>query len=175
VREPIDQTQSYFKATLEKDQVSQVDLDRRDTVELRRIHAIGARIIRVKSGHSNCNCPRQENGASLRRLQAARGRSHSAICEPFNACRASRKTCSRTAPCGSNSACSRKRFASSDMHGHLGAVAGRLIILRPERRLDKGALRRQNHSKRLQHPQQTDNKRAAGTKQRDRQRLQLEL
>jgi hypothetical protein len=27
--------------------------------------------------------------------------------------------------------------------------------------LDKGALRRQNHSKRLQHPQQTDNKRAA--------------
>jgi hypothetical protein len=30
VREPIDQTQFWFKATLEKDQVSQVDLDRRD-------------------------------------------------------------------------------------------------------------------------------------------------
>jgi hypothetical protein len=42
------------------------------------------------------------------------------------------------------------------MHGHLGAVAGRLIILRLERRLDKGALRRQNHSKPLQHPQRTD-------------------
>jgi hypothetical protein len=44
------------------------------------------------------------------------------------------------------------------MHGHLGAVAGRLIILRLERRLDKGALRRQNHSKPLQHPQRTDKK-----------------
>jgi hypothetical protein len=42
------------------------------------------------------------------------------------------------------------------MH-HPGAVAGRLII-RPERRLDKGALRRQNHNKPLQHPQRTDKK-----------------
>jgi hypothetical protein len=40
VREPIDQTRSCFKATLEKDQVSEVDLDRKDVrsrVGLRRI------------------------------------------------------------------------------------------------------------------------------------------
>jgi hypothetical protein len=32
VREPIDQTQSCFKATPEKDQVSEVDLDRKDWI-----------------------------------------------------------------------------------------------------------------------------------------------
>jgi hypothetical protein len=32
VREPIDQTRSCFKATLEKDQVSEVDLDRKDRI-----------------------------------------------------------------------------------------------------------------------------------------------
>jgi len=39
-------------------------------------------------------------------------------------------------------------------------VIGQQTILRLEQRLAKSALRRRNHSKRLQHPQRTDNKRA---------------
>jgi hypothetical protein len=41
-------------------------------------------------------------------------RSHSIICEPFAACRARRSVASRTTPCGSKPACSRRRLASSE-------------------------------------------------------------